>query len=106
MLLVLLLGVLGLLSLSVKSEASLGQYLGGKITTTTPCDEGGSAVVITGGFSSGTYYFSDSAKLYKYGQVAPSKNVLGSYTPGGVCTVGKTSIPITKGTITSVGTSR
>ena len=84
------------------------RYFGGKITAMVPCpDEGGQAIILTGGLSSGTYfYLPGSVRLYRNYNVTPGKWVLGKYVSGGVCTAdGVPVITISKGTITFVGTS-
>ena len=97
-----------------ETEASAGStYFGGKVSSMTICTcnkDGGSKVVLQGpGGSSGTYLYVPSKKTYTNHLVKSGNNLIGKYTPGGVCQMlayPKCKIePISKGTIDYVGTS-
>jgi uncharacterized membrane protein len=86
------------------------QYFGGKITTMVPCtcSNGDQLTIILGG-KSGTYLYKSGVKTYGSHMVIPGVWSLGGYEGGGTCMVGEkpycTTLPISKGTISFIGTS-
>ena len=88
-------------------------WFGGRITTVIPCTcSVGSQVNIIGfpSIFSGSYlYFPGAAEIKGKGNVAPSRLILGHYSPGGTCRIGVepycTVLPISKGTLKIFGTN-
>lgn len=99
-------------TVSLGTGFSVNQSYGGKVVTAVPCTcSAGDFLITLGPPSAGTYLFSPISvpTVYKYGLVTvPGVTHLGMYRPGGLCWMTATpcfSIPTTRGTITSVGTS-
>ena len=91
---------------------SISQPYGGIVLAAIPCTcSAGDFLITLGPPSAGTYLFSPTSvpTIYPYGLViVPGVHHLGFYRPFGLCWMIAypcTSIPATKGTITSVGTS-
>jgi len=99
---------------SVTYGQSLLSPFGGKITTMIPCTcSSGYQINIAIPYKhAGFYlYLPGITKLYKRNLVYPTAWILGKYSSGGVCAITLPppavcgSLPITKGTITYIGTS-
>lgn len=86
-------------------------YFGGKITNVTQCTcSPGSQVTIIGypATFSGTYLYSPATLLKTGKGVRANAMILGKYSYGGTCMMAGepcTSLPITKGTMTMIGTN-
>lgn len=91
---------------------SINQPYGGIVLAAIPCTcSAGNFMITLGPPSAGTYLFSPTSvpTMYPYGLViVPGVHHLGFYRPFGLCWMIAEpcfSIPVTRGTITSVGTS-
>ena len=87
-------------------------YFGGRITTVIQCTcSVGSQVSVVGfpSIFSGTYlYVSGVTQIKGRENVVPGRLILGNYSTGGTCLVTGTpcvTLPITKGTMTKIGTN-
>lgn len=88
--------------------ASRARGFGGKIGTVTQCTcSTGSAVTVVGGKFSGTYLYTPGTRFGS--SPVSGRNIKGTYVSGGTCLLTGnpcTSIPITRGIISSFQTSR
>ncbi|MCC6323617.1 hypothetical protein IT400_02370 [Candidatus Nomurabacteria bacterium] len=92
-------------------NATGGNYFGGRIVSIVPCTCSiGYQVGITGpGTSTGTYLYTGFSTGYRNYLPSFGRNILGGYTPGGICMVGVAPIceplNISKGTFSFFGVS-
>ncbi len=90
---------------------SASSYFGGRVTSKIPCTcSTGYQITVSGpGQSNGTYLDLGSEKSYSHNVITPGRNLLGGYTPGGVCLIGEApyceELNISKGTVSFFGAS-
>ena len=89
--------------------AAVGKSFGGLIYVSFPCTCSTGQYIITGLPTPGAYWVPPATQLYRNFRVyTPGAYVLGSYTPGGTCSiyVGEGCVSLTvQGTVTMAGTS-
>ena|ERR1035437_4053982 len=96
------------------SSTAFAGFFGGHITDVKECTCGEGSQVTIFGFGrnakfKGTYLYLPSTRLMGKSRVISSRNIIGSYFSGGSCSVEEgnscTSLPISKGTMKTVGTN-